>query len=103
MATHFSVSCEGVFNSHPRVYRTALVGVQRNGLVEPVLCIELETGIGGDSQQAIVRELRELGATQAHTRPISIFLFHPAFPVDVRHNAKIFREKLAVWAAAKLR
>jgi olefin beta-lactone synthetase len=29
-------------------------------------------------------------------------LFHPAFPVDIRHNAKIFREKLAVWAAKEL-
>ena len=26
-----------------------------------------------------------------------------AFPVDVRHNAKIFREKLAAWAAKRLR
>jgi hypothetical protein len=24
-------------------------------------------------------------------------------PVDIRHNAKIFREKLTVWAAKKLR
>jgi len=24
------------------------------------------------------------------------------FPVDIRHNAKIFREKLARWAAVKL-
>ena len=33
---------------------------------------------------------------------IKTFLFHPAFPVDIRHNAKIFREKLAVWAAREL-
>ena len=33
------------------------------------------------------------------TAAIEDFLFHPAFPVDIRHNAKIFREKLAVWAA----
>ena len=33
---------------------------------------------------------------------ITTFLFHPAFPVDIRHNAKIFREKLAVWAAKEL-
>jgi hypothetical protein len=29
-------------------------------------------------------------------------LIHPRFPVDVRHNAKIFREKLAVWAAEQV-
>jgi hypothetical protein len=34
----------------------------------------------------------------AHTAGIERFLCHPAFPVDIRHNAKIGREKLAVWA-----
>jgi olefin beta-lactone synthetase len=28
-------------------------------------------------------------------------MIHPSFPVDIRHNAKIFREKLAVWAAGR--
>ena len=37
-----------------------------------------------------------------HTRGIKTFLAHPKFPVDVRHNSKIFREKLAVWADRKL-
>jgi hypothetical protein len=30
-------------------------------------------------------------------------LLHSSFPVDIRHNAKIFREQLAVWAARTLR
>ncbi len=30
---------------------------------------------------------------------ITTILFHPEFPVDVRHNIKISREALAVWAA----
>ena len=97
--TLFSIPCEGVFNVHPRVYRTALVGVARQGDIEPVLCVELEPGTDMDQRPAIIRELRELGARHAHTRDIALFLFHPGFPVDVRHNAKIFREKLAVWAA----
>ena len=29
-------------------------------------------------------------------------LYHPGFPVDIRHNAKIRREELAVWAAREL-
>ena len=33
---------------------------------------------------------------------IRTILFHPSFPVDARHNAKIFREKLAEWATRKL-
>jgi hypothetical protein len=30
-------------------------------------------------------------------------LFHRRFPVDIRHNAKIGRPTLALWAARKLR
>jgi hypothetical protein len=30
-------------------------------------------------------------------------LYHPAFPVDIRHNAKIFREKLALWAEKRVK
>ncbi len=102
-ATLFSIPCEGVFNAHPKVFRTALVGVLRNGATEPVLCVELEPDARGASRDAIREELRALGAGHAHTRDIQTFLFHPSFPVDVRHNAKIFREKLAGWAAGKLR
>ena len=29
---------------------------------------------------------------------IETILFHHRFPVDIRHNAKIFRERLAAWA-----
>jgi hypothetical protein len=29
-------------------------------------------------------------------------LVHPSLPVDIRHNAKIFREKVAVWASREL-
>jgi hypothetical protein len=38
-----------------------------------------------------------------HTAKVQAFLFHPRFPVDIRHNAKIGREKLAVWATRQLR
>ena len=46
----------------------------------------------------ILPEIRELAARSELTREIVHFLVHPDFPVDIRHNAKIFREKLAVWA-----
>jgi acyl-CoA synthetase (AMP-forming)/AMP-acid ligase II len=100
--TRFTVPCEGVFNRNPRVYRTALVGVRRNDATEPVLCVELEAGAGSVSKETIRAELRELGSQNECTRQIQTILFHPAFPVDVRHNAKIFRDKLAVWASRQL-
>ena len=101
-ATLYTIPVEGVFNTHPEVFRTALVGVGSPGSQEPVLCVELEAGTRRREQERIRGELLELGKRYPHTRGISRILFHPAFPVDIRHNAKIFREKLAVWAAGKL-
>jgi acyl-coenzyme A synthetase/AMP-(fatty) acid ligase len=100
--TLFTVPCEGVFNAHPAVRRSALVGVMRNGATEPVLCVEREPA-ARLSDDELRRELLTLGAAHEPTRSIRTVLFHPSFPVDIRHNAKIFREKLAAWAAGRLR
>ena len=98
----FTIPVEGVFNTHPKVFRTALVGAGKPGNQLPVLCVELETKAGAPAQEQIRRELLEIGSRFPHTRAITEILFHPSFPVDIRHNAKIFREKLAVWAEGKL-
>jgi acyl-CoA synthetase (AMP-forming)/AMP-acid ligase II len=98
--TLFTVPCEAVFNAHPAVYRSALVGAQKGGETRPVLCVELEKG--GRPDEALTRELLALGAEHEHTREIATILYHDGFPVDVRHNAKIGREKLALWAARRL-
>jgi acyl-CoA synthetase (AMP-forming)/AMP-acid ligase II len=101
-ATLFTLPCEAVFNAHPHVRRTALVGVERNGSTRPVLCVEVEKNSRPLDLGKLKQELLALGASRPHTRGIQDILFHPAFPVDIRHNAKIFREKLALWAARKL-
>lgn len=100
--TLFTIPCEAVFNTHPAIYRTALVGVGPKDSQRPVLCVELESGTTVD-RASLQRDLLVLADSQPHTRTIRTFLFHPAFPVDIRHNAKIFREKLAVWAARQTR
>jgi acyl-coenzyme A synthetase/AMP-(fatty) acid ligase len=99
--TLFTLPCEAVFNIHPKVFRTALVGVKRDGRMLPVLCVELEKNVPADESERIKEELIKLGAAYPHTSKISTILFHPSFPVDIRHNAKIFREKLNVWAERK--
>src|SRR4029078_1028702 len=86
--TLYTIPCEAVFNTDARVFRSALVGVRRNGAIEPVLCVELEAAARRRSQDEIAADLRALAARHQHTRGIGTFLFHPAFPVDVRHNAK---------------
>lgn len=99
--TLFTIPCEAVFNTHPDVYRTALVGVGESGNSIPVLCVELEKG-RRINREKVRGELLEIGRNHIHTHGITTILFHPCFPVDIRHNAKIFREKLAVWAAGRL-
>jgi acyl-CoA synthetase (AMP-forming)/AMP-acid ligase II len=101
--TLFTIPCEAVFNTHPLVFRTALVGVGKPGEQRPVLCVELEKGGEKPDLARLRAELLAMGKAQPQTQAITTILFHPAFPVDIRHNAKIFREKLALWAAGELK
>jgi len=102
----FTIPVESIFNTHPRVRRTALIGLGIPGEEIPVLCIERditpehsETPVSPHetTPAALVQELVDLGRKYPHTRPVRRFILHPGFPVDVRHNSKIFREKLRDW------
>jgi acyl-CoA synthetase (AMP-forming)/AMP-acid ligase II len=95
----FTVQWEGIFNAHPDVYRTALVGVGPAGAQEAVVCVELRKEETLEECARIERELGEIAAAHPLTQGIKAFLIHPGFPVDIRHNAKIGREELAAWAA----
>jgi acyl-CoA synthetase (AMP-forming)/AMP-acid ligase II len=97
----FTEMVEGVFNTHPEVRRTALVGVDVDGVVTPVLCVELERGVPRHRSEGVRQELLTMARARADTAVIETVLFHPAFPTDIRHNSKIFRERLRVWAAAR--
>ncbi|MGI8560956.1 MAG: olefin beta-lactone synthetase [Luteimonas sp.] len=95
---------EPVFDAHPDVHRTALVGVGARGVQVPVLCVELQAGVARSEWPRIEEELRHLGEGHVHTAKVERFLHYPRpFPVDIRHNAKIGREKLATWASRQLR
>jgi len=98
----YTIQVEGVFNTHPDVFRTAIVGIGPHGSQRPVLCVELEPDRTDAPRERIVKELLELGAAFPHCAPVRDVLFHEAFPVDIRHNAKIGREKLATWASGQL-
>ncbi|MGI2259862.1 fatty acid CoA ligase family protein [Shewanella sp. GXUN23E] len=90
----FTLPCERILNTHPGVRRTALVGVDSGAGVQPVICVELQPGA---DRPAVFRELATLAESHEQTRGLTHFIVHPGFPMDVRHNAKIFREKLALW------
>jgi len=92
----FTEQIEGIFNIHPLVYRTALVGVDK----EPVLWIELAKNT---DKEKIKRDLTELAKDHPQASRIKKFLFMKKFPTDVRHNSKIIREQLTLLAQKRLR
>ena len=71
-------------------------GCRRKGAQTPVICIELEKGDNGNNREGLLEELKKMAEDNDRTKQIDAFLIHKGFPVDIRHNAKIFREKLAV-------
>ncbi len=93
----FTDQVEPIYNTVPGVRRTALVGVpeEHEPYQTPVLCVEAEV-----LSQTLLEKLHALSQQHPTLRAIQTFLHYPGtFPVDIRHNSKIFREKLAVWAA----
>lgn len=102
----FTVKCEAIFNQHPRVFRSALVGLGERGRERPVIVIECHSHQGpksGSDRAALEQALLALAREHELTRPIETVLFYPkGFPVDARHNAKIRREDLRLWAERTL-
>ncbi len=98
----YTIPCEAVFNNHPEVFRSALVGVGTPPAQTPVICIEVEPDTVNTDRGALSGELLELARGNPLTQNIRHILFHPAFPVDIRHNSKIFREQLRSWAEKKI-
>jgi len=88
--------CEQVFRGYPGVERCALVGIGEKGRQEPALVVQPAATV--KDRTKLAEELRALALQHPHTIRINRILFHPAFPVDVRHNAKIHRLTLARWA-----
>ncbi len=103
--TMFTIPCEAVYNQHPAVYRSALVGVGEPGQQRPVIIVEPWPGKLPRRRRArltLLDELAALGSANPLTDGIEHILIHRSMPVDIRHNAKIFREQLAPWAARRL-
>jgi olefin beta-lactone synthetase len=100
--TLFTIPSEGIFNQVRSVKRSALVGIGEKGDQRPVLAVELDDSLPKKNEGEIKAELLKIGSEFNLTKNINDILFCKSFPVDIRHNAKIFREKLAVYAEKKL-
>jgi acyl-CoA synthetase (AMP-forming)/AMP-acid ligase II len=99
----YTVCCEAIFNEHPKVFRSALVGMGEPGEQKPIMTVELHKKMKKTKdERRLCADLQRLAAANPLTDKIETFMVFSAFPVDIRHNAKIFREKLAVWARQRL-
>ncbi|MDP1564544.1 MAG: fatty acid CoA ligase family protein [Pirellulaceae bacterium] len=103
--TLFTIPVEAIINSHPSIYRSALVGVGLLGQQTPVVVLEPWPEFWSADQREHLRlidEVRRVAAQDSRSRQIEYFFVIRNLPVDIRHNAKIFREKLAEWATKQL-
>jgi len=94
----FSIPIERVFDAHAAVRQSALVGLGAAGTESPLLLVERREGarLGGE---ALVDDLLVFAARSEVTAVVKQIAVYPgSFPVDVRHNAKIVREELKLWA-----
>ena len=97
--TYYSVPTEMIFNTMTKVRRSALVSLGASE--EPGIVIEPNPEFWPESDEArriFLSELEDVAQSHALTKKIKWFFFHPNFPVDGRHNAKIFRDQLSLWA-----
>ncbi|MCK5101069.1 MAG: peptide synthase, partial [Desulfobacteraceae bacterium] len=99
--TLFTIPVEAIFNNHEKVFRSALAGAGPKNMQTPVMFIELCSKI--NNKKAFIKELFVLAKSNPLTANIDHIFIEKAFPVDIRHNSKIFREKLAVKAKKLLK
>jgi acyl-CoA synthetase (AMP-forming)/AMP-acid ligase II len=99
-----SVPIERIFNEHERVKRSALISLQGDG-EEPAIVIEPEPAQFPKTPEQELRfeqELLEFAKRDPLSGLMRRVLFHPSFPVDPRHNAKVYSDKLQRWARNKV-
>jgi len=107
----YTIPCEAIFNTHRSVHRTALVGFvedsQQENQAFQTAALVIETWAKSKQKdlsnamedELLIQELRQLAQQYEHTKCIQHFFIYPGpLPTDIRHNAKIFREKLGPWA-----
>lgn len=100
--TFYPLQMEAIFNQHPKIKRSALIKLQVKGKIQPALVIERHDK-KTKMTDAFFKELEVMKESETFTKKIEHFFLHPSFPVDVRHNIKIDRVKLAAWAQDQMR
>ena len=103
--TLYTAPTEAVMNQHPKIDRCALVPL----LVDQQPCAGIVVQMGPDhfpptntAYRTETDEILQYAAQNELTADIQYAFIRKDLPVDIRHNAKISRGKLARWAQDKL-
>lgn len=99
----FTEPIEAVINTHPSVYRSALVPLGNAPDQKPVVIIEPWPEHRKEVQANLALYRQQWQALISKFHPgveIESFVIYPKrLPTDIRHNSKIFREELTAWLA----
>jgi acyl-coenzyme A synthetase/AMP-(fatty) acid ligase len=96
----YTIPIEALFNLLEDVTRSALVGIGPRGRQQAAVVLEISPDCrhrlsSGTTRRQLADNLRQ---TMRHSNVRHLLVYPRSLPVDVRHNAKIGREQLAVWA-----
>jgi acyl-coenzyme A synthetase/AMP-(fatty) acid ligase len=97
--TLFSVPVEAVVEAAYPMWRAALVGVGKKGQQRAVVVVTHRQHAAQRMPPPSVQDVQRLPGCADIT---GVLVYNKPFPVDRRHNAKIEREMLAMWAEQKM-
>ena len=101
----YTETIEAIVNSNPEIYRSALIGTGDRFSQDPMVIVE-PWPTSHPARRLNNVELAKAVKQQLSTNPLSqdvqrVIVYPKKLPTDIRHNSKIFREKLADWANQK--
>lgn len=104
--TLFTIVLEGIVNTHEKIYRSALVGIGAAPNQTPIIVAEPwpeHWPTNQNTQKRLEDEILEICRSNEKTQLVEQVLLKKKLPVDIRHNSKIFREQLAIWARSRIK
>lgn len=98
----FTETIEAIVNSNPEIYLSALIGTGDRFSQEPMVVIE-PWPMSHPGRRLSKTQLTQAVVEQLSKNPLSkevqrVVVYPKKLPTDIRHNSKIFREKLTDWA-----
>ncbi len=101
----YTETIEAIVNSNPEIYRSALIGTGDRFSQNPMVIVE-PWPKRNPARRLDNAALINAVAEQLSKNPLSeeirrVVVYPKKLPTDIRHNSKIFREKLTEWANKK--